>query len=102
MLLSDPAEGVRTAPLCVAARGFSLHAATTVAAHDREGLERLCRYANRPPLAYGRLQQLDPERISFAQQQSGGPRGAGAAPGLGPATGARLRPRYGLHLAQPR
>ena len=27
------------------------------------------------------------------QQQSGGPRGAGAAPGLGPATGARLGPR---------
>ena len=26
-LLSDPAEGLRTAPLCVAARGFSLHAA---------------------------------------------------------------------------
>ena len=65
-LLSDPAAGVRTAPLCVAARGFSLHAATTVAAHDRAGLERLCRYVNRPPLAYGRLQQLDPERIFFA------------------------------------
>ena len=65
-LLSDPAEGVRTAPLCVAARGFSLHAATTVADHDRAGLERLCRYVNRPPLAYGRLQQLDPERICFA------------------------------------
>ena len=60
-----PAEGVRTAPLCVAARGFSLHAATTVSAHDRAGLERLCRYVNRPPLAYGRLQRLDAERISF-------------------------------------
>ena len=66
LLLSDPAEALRTAPLCVAARGFSLHAATTVAAHDREGLERLCRYVNRPPLAYGRLQQLDAERLAFA------------------------------------
>ena len=65
-LLSDPAEGVRTAPLCVGARGFSLHAATTVSAHDREGLERLCRNVNRPPLAYGRLQRLDAERLSFA------------------------------------
>ncbi len=66
LLLSDPAEGVRSGPLCVGARGFSLHAATTVAAHDRDGLERLCRYAHRPPLAYGRLQRLDAERLSLA------------------------------------
>ncbi|HKA90149.1 MAG TPA: hypothetical protein VKE22_20955, partial [Haliangiales bacterium] len=30
--------------------GFSLHAGTHVAAHDRLGLERLARYAGRPPL----------------------------------------------------
>ena len=47
--LTDPASGQRTAPLCFAARGFSLHAATPVAAADREGLERLARYVNRPP-----------------------------------------------------
>lgn len=29
------------------------HAATTVDADDQAGLERLCRYFNRPPLAYG-------------------------------------------------
>ena len=34
-------------------------------AHDRDGLERLWRYVNRPPLAYGRLQQLDEDRLSF-------------------------------------
>ena len=28
----------------------------------------MCRYVNRPPLAYGRLQPLDPEGISFALQ----------------------------------
>jgi len=65
-LLTDPAAGQRTAPLCVAARGFSLHAATTVAAGDRQSLERLSRYVNRPPLAYGRLQQLDPGHLAFA------------------------------------
>jgi len=42
-VLSDPAEGIRTAPLCFASRGFSVHASTTVQAHDRAGLERLCR-----------------------------------------------------------
>jgi hypothetical protein len=65
-LLTDPATGLRPAPWCFAARGFSLHAATTVAADDREGLERLCRYVNRPPLAYGRLQQLDSGDLAFA------------------------------------
>lgn len=65
-VLSDPAEGIRNAPLCFAARGFSLHAATTVDAHDHAGRERLCRYVNRPPLAYGRLQHLDAERLSFS------------------------------------
>jgi len=42
-VLSDPAEGIRTAPLCFASRGFSVHASTTVPSHDRAGLERLCR-----------------------------------------------------------
>jgi len=52
--------------LCFAAGGFSLPAATTVADDDRDGLERLCRYVNRPPLAYGRLQQLDTGDLAFA------------------------------------
>ena len=63
--LLDPQQGVRTGPLCFAARGFSLHAATRVAAADRTRLERLCRYVNRPPLAAGRLQILDAERVAF-------------------------------------
>ncbi len=41
------------------------HPSTTVPSHDRAGLERLCRYVNRLPLAYGRLQRLDAERLSF-------------------------------------
>ena len=32
--LRDPATGVRTAPLCFASRGFSLHAATRIAGPD--------------------------------------------------------------------
>lgn len=34
---------------------FTLHADTAVAAHDREGLERLARYGARPPFAHRRL-----------------------------------------------
>lgn len=33
-----------TKPLCASIEGFSLHAASAVGEHDREGLERLCRY----------------------------------------------------------
>ena len=63
--LLDPQQGIRTGPLCFASRGFSLHAATRVQAADRTRLERLCRYVNRPPLAAGRLQILDAERVAF-------------------------------------
>jgi hypothetical protein len=64
-VLSDPAEGVRTGPLCYASRGFSLHAATTVAGGDRAALERLCKYVARPPLAVGRLTQVSDDLLSF-------------------------------------
>jgi hypothetical protein len=40
--------------------GFDLHAGVRVAADDRERLERLCRYALRPPMAQDRL-HLTPE-----------------------------------------
>ena len=50
-LLSDPSAGQRSGRLCFSARGFSLHAATRIEAEDRLGLERLCRYVLRPPLA---------------------------------------------------
>ncbi|MFA6109920.1 MAG: transposase, partial [Candidatus Latescibacterota bacterium] len=63
--LADPADGQRTAPLCYAARGFSLHAATRVPAHDRTRLEHLCRYVLRPPLAAARLRWLDPDTLSL-------------------------------------
>ena len=65
-VLKDPATGVRTAPLCFASRGFSLHAATRIAGRDRRGLERLCRYVARPPLASGRLRLLASQRLCFA------------------------------------
>lgn len=35
--------------------GFSLHAGVSVAGNDRKGLERICRYIARPPIAIDRL-----------------------------------------------
>jgi len=64
-LLSDPSAGLRSGPLCFSARGFSLHAATRIEAEDRTGLERLCRYITRPPLAAGRLQCIDTDHLTF-------------------------------------
>ena len=64
--LTDPAEGHRTGPLCYAARGFSLHAATRVPAGDRQRLEHLCRYLLRPPLAAARLRWRDPQTLTFS------------------------------------
>jgi ribosomal protein S27E len=39
--------------------GFSLHADTAVHGNDRQGLERLCRYGARGPVAECRLRRLD-------------------------------------------
>jgi hypothetical protein len=63
--LVDPQQGVRAGPLCFAARGFSLHAATRIAADHRSRLEQLCRYVMSPPLASGRLRRLDADTLIY-------------------------------------
>ena len=45
----------RLPPLCGEAHGYNLHAAVVIRRGNREGLERLCRYVLRPPLARTRL-----------------------------------------------
>jgi len=40
-VLQDPAEAVKTGHLCFASLGFSLHAATRIAAGNKQGLENL-------------------------------------------------------------
>lgn len=64
-ILSDPAEGIRTGNLCYASRGFSLHAATRIEAGNKTGLERLCNYVSRPPLAQGSLKQISEDEYTF-------------------------------------
>jgi hypothetical protein len=45
--------------------GFSLHAAVVIADHDRDALERLCRYGARPAFAQDRLAWTEDGRIVY-------------------------------------
>ena len=49
--------------------GFSLHADTAVHGHDRQGLERLCRYGARGPVAASRLRRLDDGRFEYSPKK---------------------------------
>ena len=50
---------------CAAVAGFSVHAGVCVPARDRMRLERLARYAGRPPLATERLSLLRDGRLLY-------------------------------------
>ena len=52
-------------PRCVSISGISVHANVCVPAHDRMRLERLCRYAARPPVATERLSLLADARLLY-------------------------------------
>jgi len=52
-------------PRCAAVSGFSVHAYVAVAARDRSRLERLIRYAARPPVATERLSLLADGRVAY-------------------------------------
>ena len=45
--------------------GFNVHAGVRIAAHDRLGLERLCRYVTRPALSQHHLQVLPDQRVQL-------------------------------------
>ena len=51
------------------AEGFSLHADTAVHANDRVGLERLCRYGARGPIAECRLRKLSNELYEYTPKR---------------------------------
>ncbi len=50
---------------CAAVEGFSLHAGVTVAAQDRKGLARLCRYGLRSSFSLERLSRRDDGRVCY-------------------------------------
>ena len=64
-VLQDSSEGIKTGNLCYAASGFSLHAARRIVAGNKNGLEQLCNYVARPPLAAGSLEKISDEKFSF-------------------------------------
>ena len=52
-------------PRCAAVAGFSLHANVAIPARDRLRLERLLKYAARPPLSMDRLEALPDGRLRY-------------------------------------
>jgi hypothetical protein len=52
-------------PCSATVEGFSLHAAVCVPARDRKRLERLCRYAARPPVATERLSRREDGKLVY-------------------------------------
>src|SRR5437867_13177460 len=60
----EPPE-VLAGPRCASVSGVNVHANVSVAARDRMGLERLCRYAGRPPVAIERLSLLPDGRLLY-------------------------------------
>jgi hypothetical protein len=56
-------------PFTVARDHFSLNAAVSCQAHQRNKLERLCRYVARPPLALERLSVTDEGKLRYELKQ---------------------------------
>jgi len=61
--------------------GFSLHAGVRIHEHDRDGLEKLCRDALRPPFALHRLSEGPDGRLVYRMKR---PRGGSLFPVLTP------------------
>ncbi|MBU0608330.1 MAG: transposase zinc-binding domain-containing protein, partial [Armatimonadetes bacterium] len=64
---ADPAPPAPTItkPLCAKHGGFTLHAARTVDADDRLGLEQLCRYGLRAPFALERFSRSPDGQVTY-------------------------------------
>jgi hypothetical protein len=73
-VLASDERPVGKGALCGQSHGFNLQNATRVAANDKDGRGRLCRYILRPPLANDRLQILDDGdvRLDFKRPWSDG------------------------------
>ena len=61
---SETARGASRA-LVAEFDGFNVHAGVRVEASDRVGLERLCRYMGRPPVATGRVSVLPDGNVAY-------------------------------------
>lgn len=54
---------VKLPPRCAGYEGYNLHAGVGLAASDRAGLERLCRYLLRPPLPKDRVERREDGQV---------------------------------------
>jgi len=66
----EDAEAMIMGKRCAAVAGFNVHANVRVGANDRDGLEHLCRYLARPPIANDRLQELPDGRLALRFKQA--------------------------------
>ena len=57
-------------PLCASCDGYSVHAGVVIRARNRRGLEQLCRYIARPPLAKERVEALPGGRVRIALKRA--------------------------------
>jgi hypothetical protein len=63
IVLDPDGRPVAKGNLCAQDHAFNLHAATRVAANDKQGRLTLCRYILRPPLANDRLRIVDDSHV---------------------------------------
>jgi hypothetical protein len=66
----EDAEAAILGKRCADVAGFNVHANVHVGANDRIGLEHLCRYLARPPIANDRLQELPDGRLALRFKQA--------------------------------
>jgi hypothetical protein len=66
----EDAEAAIIGKRCAEVGGFNVHANVRVGANDRDGLEHLCRYLARPPIANDRLQELPDGRLALRFKQA--------------------------------
>ena len=66
----EDAEAAIVGKRCAEVAGFNVHANVRVGANDRDGLEHLCRYLARPPIANDRLQGLPDGRLALRFKQA--------------------------------
>jgi Putative transposase len=65
----ETAEAAIIGKRCAEVAGFNLHANVRIGAKDRTGLEHLCRYLARPPIANDRLKELPDGRLALRFKQ---------------------------------
>jgi len=70
---AEPNDPPPAEPLCSRREGFSLHAAVTVAAADKQGRLRLFRYGARPAFSQRYLELLPDGRVRYRLRHTAGP-----------------------------